>query len=114
MGADVNEGVGFENLFQISVESRKAVMRRAAFRHQQAHRIVFVAKRRLNTKKDVAEHDSLNQQTAVNRIDCSGRPSPLSFNFFGKRTKAQMFIDVHSISDVGSRTEALRIAVEQL
>src|SRR5207253_4990300 len=105
---------GYENLVQMSVVSSKAVMRRAAFRHQQPHWIVFVAKRRLNTNEDIAEHDSLNQQVPSVGIDCSGRPSPLGFNFFGIGTKAQIFIDVHSISDVGSRTEAFRIALEQL
>src|SRR6266496_4980473 len=109
----MNDSVGFENLFQISIESRKTVMRRAALRHQQPHWIVFVAKRRLNTDEDVAEHHSLNQQSPVKGIDCSWGLSPLSFNFFGKRTEAQILIDVHSISDIGSRAKAFRIAVEQ-
>src|SRR3989442_15932888 len=103
-----------KNFFEVSVERCKAMMRRAAFRHQQSHRIVFVAKRRLNADKDVAERDSLNQQVAVEGIDGPGRPSPLSFNFFGKRTKAQILVDVHSISYICRRTKTFRIAVEQL
>ena len=62
---DVDNRVRFENFFEISVESRKAMMRRSAIGHQQAHRIVFKAKCRLHADKNVPERDSLNQQLIV-------------------------------------------------
>ena len=57
------------------------MMRRAAARHHQPHRIAFITKRRLHADKDIAKLNTLNQQLASKRIDASRRRSPIVFDF---------------------------------
>ncbi len=53
------------------------MMRRAAARHHQSHRIAFVTKGRLHSNKNISELNALNQQLTSKRIDATRRRAPV-------------------------------------
>src|SRR6266446_456010 len=110
MSSHVNYCICLKHFFQVGIKGCKAMMRRAAFRHHQSHRITFKSKCWLEPDEDVPECDSLNQQIAAERIDRAGRRPPFSLDFTYPWTNPQILIDFHSISDVGGGPQAFRIS----
>ena len=61
----MHDCIGLKDVLHISIESRESVMGRAAFRHQQTHRVAFIAERRLHSDENIVELYALNQQIAA-------------------------------------------------
>src|SRR5437867_10962859 len=113
MSSDVNHTIGVQYLRYVRIESHEAVMRSAATRHHQTHRVTFIAKGGLNPDEDVAERQPLNQEMIAKRIDCSRSSTPIALNLVHIWTELAILRRTHPISDIRRSTKSFAVAVEQ-
>src|SRR5580704_12880555 len=73
------------------------MMRRAAFRRKEPHRISLVTERGLYPDEYIAKRHPLNQQFTAIRVDLARSTPPIPLDFVDIGAKLPVFVDRHSI-----------------
>jgi len=114
VGAEVQHRVGAEVFTQPAVEGRERMGRCKALLEQQPHRVTLVAEGRLDAHENVAEAFTQHKEVAAVALLPAGGRAPLGLDLLQVFFSAHVVVGADAREDIGLRTEALGIAVDDL
>ena len=100
MRAEVQHGVGVEDLLHVRVVRSEAMMRRCTLAEEKAHRISLVPEGRLDTDEDVAQLLAKHEEVLSVAVQVARRGTPVFLEVLRIRTQALVLLHRHAMLHV--------------
>eukprot|EP00964_Phaeocystis_antarctica_P011943 scaffold6585_cov34-Phaeocystis_antarctica.AAC.1 len=111
--AEMQHGVGLEDLLDVRVVGGEAVVGRSGLRVEQAHGIALVAEGRLHADEDVAEGLAVDEQVLAVAVEVAGRRPPVLLEVGGIGRELLVLGHRHLVGNVELGRRDARLLVVQ-